>query len=46
MKKSSMRNPDVGPLGLTRFEASALAMVAASPVNSPASGNVDAVVTV
>jgi hypothetical protein len=33
-------------LGLTRFEASARAMVAASLVNSPALGNVDIVVTV
>lgn len=46
IKKSSMRRPEVGPLGLTRFEASALAMVAASLVNNPALGNVDVVVTV
>ena len=46
MKKVSMRKPDVGPLGLTRGDARARAMVAASRVNRPGGGAVETVVTV
>ena len=41
-----MRKPDVGPLGLTRGDARARAMVAASRVNRPGGGAVETVVTV
>jgi len=46
MKNDSMRSPDEGPLGLTRFEASDRAIVRASLVNNPFGGYVDTVLTV
>jgi hypothetical protein len=41
----SIRKPELGPLGETRFEASVLATVAASLVNRPAGGCVESVLT-
>ncbi len=45
MKNVSIRMPDAGPFGDTRFEASTRAIVAASFVKSPAGGLVDVVFT-
>jgi hypothetical protein len=45
MENVSIHRPDVGPLGLTRGDASVRAMVAASRVNSPGGGVVETVVT-
>ena len=45
MKYVSIRNPEVGPLGETFFEANARAIVAASFVNSRLGGCVESVFT-
>jgi hypothetical protein len=38
MRQLSMRMPDAGPFGETRFEARDLAIAAASRVNNPSGG--------
>jgi hypothetical protein len=45
MKYVSIRNPEVGPLGETFFEANVRAIVRASFVNSPFGGCVESVFT-
>jgi hypothetical protein len=45
MKYVSIRNPELGPLGETFFEANARAIVLASFANSPLGGWVESVFT-
>jgi hypothetical protein len=45
MKYVSMRIPEAGPLGETRFDARVRAMVAAFFVNRPVGGRVESVLT-
>jgi hypothetical protein len=46
MKYVNMRIPELGPLGETCFDASFLAIVSGSLVNSPGGGWVESVFTV